>query len=125
VTFAKMNKCPRCNLPQNGIYKCQYCGYDLTNNKKSHTKITLKRLKDIIGGFKKGQIVSSNKKSKVSSMNNVGKALKSTDNGGTRSGIDRRKLKYKTYFPEKRSGRDRRKGFDRGSPIARRRESER
>ena len=25
-----MNKCPRCNLPQNGFYKCQYCGYVLT-----------------------------------------------------------------------------------------------
>lgn len=120
-----MNECPRCNLPQNGIHKCQYCGYDLTNYKKRHTKITLKRLKDIIGGFKKGQIVSSNKKSKVRSMNNAGKAFKRTDNSGTRSGDDRRKLKYKTYFPEKRSGNDRRKGFDRGSSIAGRRESER
>jgi hypothetical protein len=48
-----------------------------------------------------------------------------TDNGGTRFGIDRRKFQYTDYIPEKRSGRDRRKGFDRRSPIARRRRSER
>jgi hypothetical protein len=47
------------------------------------------------------------------------------DNGGTRSGTDRRENRYITYFPERRSGRDRRKGFDRRSPIARRRGSER
>jgi hypothetical protein len=108
-----MNKCPRCNLPQEGMYKCQFCGYDLTKYKKKHTKITLKRLKNIIGGLKKGQIVSSNKRSNVRSMNNANGALKRTDNGGTRSGTDRRKHRYTTYFPEKRSGRDRRKGFDR------------
>ena len=48
-----------------------------------------------------------------------------TDNGGTRFGIDRRKFQYTAYIPEKRSGRDRRKGFDRRSPIARRRGAER
>ena len=48
-----------------------------------------------------------------------------TDNGGTRSGTNRRKFQYTDYIPEKRSGRDRRKGFDRRSPIARRRGSER
>ena len=48
-----------------------------------------------------------------------------TDRVGTRSGIDRRKFHYTDYIPEKRSGRDRRKGFDRRSPIARRRGSER
>jgi hypothetical protein len=47
------------------------------------------------------------------------------DNGGTRSGTDRRKFQYTACIPEKRSGRDRRKGFDRRSPIARRRKSER
>ena len=47
------------------------------------------------------------------------------DNGGTRFGIDRRKFQYTDYIPEKRSGRDRRKGFDRRSPIARRRGAER
>jgi uncharacterized Zn finger protein (UPF0148 family) len=48
-----MDKCPRCKLPQDGMYKCQYCGYDLTKDKKSHIKKKRKRLKDIIGGFKK------------------------------------------------------------------------
>jgi hypothetical protein len=48
-----------------------------------------------------------------------------TGNGGTRSGTDRRKFQYTDYIPEKRSGRERRKGFDRRSPIARRRVSER
>ena len=47
------------------------------------------------------------------------------DNGGTRLGPDRRKFKYTAYIPEKRSGRDRRKGFDRRSPITRRRGTER
>ena len=51
--------------------------------------------------------------------------LKMADNGGTRLGIDRRKFQYTAYIPEKRSGRDRRKGFDRRSPIARRRGTER
>jgi hypothetical protein len=48
-----------------------------------------------------------------------------TDRGGIRSGTDRRKFQYTAYIPEKRSGRDRRKGFDRRSPIARRRGAER
>jgi len=47
------------------------------------------------------------------------------NNDETRLGNDRRKFKYSAYIPEKRSGRDRRKGFDRRSPIARRRGSER
>jgi hypothetical protein len=47
------------------------------------------------------------------------------DNGGTRFGNDRRKFQYTDYIPEKRSGRDRRKGFDRRSPTPRRRGSER
>ena len=47
------------------------------------------------------------------------------DNGGTRLGNDRRKFQYTDYIPEKRSGRDRRKGFDRRSPTPRRRGSER
>ena len=80
-----MNKCPRCKLPQNGIYKCQYCGYDLNKYNKKHTTRIRKRLNDIIGGFKEAQIVSSNKKSKVHSMNNVGKAFKSKDNSEKRS----------------------------------------
>jgi hypothetical protein len=47
------------------------------------------------------------------------------DNGGTRLGNDRRKFQYTDHIPEKRSGRDRRKGFDRRSPTPRRRGSER
>jgi len=105
----KMNECPRCNLPQNGFYKCQYCGYDFTKYKKKHTKIIQKRLKDVIGGFKESQLSSRNKKSKAHSVNNAGKALKKIDDGGRRSGTDRRKQKYITYYPERRSGMDRRK----------------
>ena len=58
-------------------------------------------------------------------MNNADKELKMTDNGGTRSETNRRKFQSIDYIPEKRSGRDRRKGFDRRSPIARRRGAER
>ena len=47
------------------------------------------------------------------------------DNGGTRLGIDRRIFEYSAYIPERRSGRDRRKGFDRRNSIALRRDSER
>jgi len=47
------------------------------------------------------------------------------DRGRTRSGADRRKFQYTAHIPEKRSDRDRRKGFDRRSPIARRRGLER
>jgi len=47
------------------------------------------------------------------------------DNGGTRSGNDRREFEYTDYIPGKRSGRDRRKGFDRRSPTPRRRGAER
>jgi primosomal protein N' len=109
VTFAKMNICPRCNLQQNGIYKCQYCGYDLNKYYKKPTNIIRKWLKDIIGGLKKNKIISNNKKSKAHSINNTGKAFKRTNNGGNRSGPDRRKYKYTTYFPERRSGVNRRK----------------
>ena len=104
-----MNKCPRCNLPQKKNYKCQYCGCDLTKYNKRPTKIISKKFKDIISGFKRIQIVSSNKKSKVRSMINAGKAFNWKDNREKRSGIDRRKHQYTTYFPERRSGMDRRK----------------
>ncbi len=49
-----MNKCPRCKLPQDGIYKCQYCGYDLTKVKKRRVRINIEKMKDIIGRFNKG-----------------------------------------------------------------------
>ncbi len=48
-----MNKCPRCKLPQDGIYKCQYCGYDLTKVKKRRVRINIEKMKDIIGRFNK------------------------------------------------------------------------
>jgi len=35
------------------------------------------------------------------------------DNGGRRSGVDRRNFTYSLHIPEKRSGQDRRSGFDR------------
>ena len=39
--------------------------------------------------------------------------LELKDNGGTRSGNDRRKLTKKDYTPERRKGVDRRSGVDR------------
>ena len=62
---------------------------------------------------------------KVRPYYNMKMELKLADNGGTRTGIDRRKFYYTAYIPEKRSGMDRRKRFDRRSLMARRRESER
>ena len=62
---------------------------------------------------------------RVRSIYRADKELKMNDNGGTRLGTDRRKFKYTAYIPEKRSGRDRRKGFDRRSSITRRRGAER
>ena len=35
------------------------------------------------------------------------------DNGGRRSGFDRREFSYTAYIPERRSGKERRSGFDR------------
>jgi len=35
------------------------------------------------------------------------------DNGGRRSGIDRREFFYTEHFPERRSGKERRSGVDR------------
>ena len=104
-----MNKCPRCNLPQNGIYKCQYCGYDLKEYNKKTTTIIQKKLNAIIGEFKASKIFTSHKERRVISMNNTGKAHKRADEWGTRSGTDRRKHQHVIYFPERRSGSDRRK----------------
>ena len=39
------------------------------------------------------------------------------DNGGRRSGIDRRRFEYTSHIPERRSGHDRRSGPDRRSGI--------
>jgi hypothetical protein len=35
------------------------------------------------------------------------------DNGGRRSGTDRREFSYTSYIPERRSGKERRRGLDR------------
>ncbi len=40
-----------------------------------------------------------------------------SDNGGRRSGIDRRQFSYSGHIPEKRFGQDRRKGKDRRKDI--------
>jgi hypothetical protein len=48
-----MNKCPRCKLPQEGRYRCQYCGYDLTKVKKRRVRINFGKMKDLIGGVNK------------------------------------------------------------------------
>ncbi len=42
------------------------------------------------------------------------------DNGGRRSGIDRRQFSYSGHIPERRTGRDRRSGKDRRSGFDRR-----
>jgi hypothetical protein len=58
-------------------------------------------------------------------MNTLEKELQIIDNGGNRLEPERRRLLYTAYIPERRSGRDRRRGFDRRSPIARRRRKDR
>ena len=109
MKFTKMNQCPRCKLPQDGIYKCQYCGYDLSKYNKKRTKIIRRKLSNIIGRFKDEQTALRHKKSKVHSFNIAGKAFRRAEAGQRRSKTDRRKLKYITYYPERRSGLDRRK----------------
>jgi hypothetical protein len=39
------------------------------------------------------------------------------DNGGRRSGIERRKIVYTIHIPERRSGNDRRSGKDRRNEL--------
>lgn len=41
------------------------------------------------------------------------------DNGGRRSGVDRRQFAYDIHIPERRSGEDRRSGIDRRSGMDR------
>jgi hypothetical protein len=43
-----------------------------------------------------------------------------SDNGGKRSGIDRRAFEYAVHLPEKRSDKDRRDRFDRRGGVERR-----
>ena len=102
---AKIFKCPRCKLPQKDTYRCQFCGYVFSKNKK-YTKTIRNKLANIITALKRDQIYT-NKKPKLS------------DNSGTRSGTDRRKYKYTHYSPERRSGKDRRKRVDRRGQAAR------
>jgi hypothetical protein len=45
---------------------------------------------------------------------------KFVDNGGRRSGVDRRQYSYTTHVPERRSGKDRRNRKDRRSEYGRR-----
>jgi hypothetical protein len=42
------------------------------------------------------------------------------DNGGRRSGIDRRQFSYSDHIPERRSSQERRSGLDRRSGLERR-----
>ena len=53
------------------------------------------------------------------------RGLELVDNGGTRSGIERRQDEYTAHRPEKRSGNERRNGVDRRSGISFRKSSER
>ena len=56
-------------------------------------------------------------KTKPRPLYNMKMELKMADNGGTRLGIDRRKFHYTAYIPEKRTGMDRRKVFDRRNSL--------
>ena len=40
-----------------------------------------------------------------------------SDNGGRRSGIDRRTFSYSAHIPERRCGQERRSGSDRRGPL--------
>jgi hypothetical protein len=39
------------------------------------------------------------------------------DNGGRRSGVDRREFSYTSHIPERRSGKERRSGSDRRQKV--------
>jgi hypothetical protein len=43
------------------------------------------------------------------------------DNGGSRTGVERRQLDYSEFIPERRSGGERRKGVDRRMGLGQRR----
>ena len=58
-------------------------------------------------------------------MGKKGEQITIKDNGGTRTGIDRRKSNQPYKGNERRSGKDRRNGVDRRSGIARRRTQDR
>ena len=100
-------------MPQEGAYSCQYCGYVFAKHEKKFARALRNRLKDIFPTFKKETIAPGKRRSTLK------------DKGGTRSGTDRRKYRFRTYYPESRSGRDRRKGIDRRRKVARKRWVER
>ena len=50
---------------------------------------------------------------KIIKMSEIVKKMMSLDNGGRRSGGDRRNYSYTLHIPERRSGKDRRSGEDR------------
>lgn len=50
---------------------------------------------------------------------------KDKDNGGRRSGVDRRQYSYSSHIPERRSDEDRRDGEDRRENINKKKEKER
>ncbi len=62
---------------------------------------------------------------KIRHLYNTKLELTIHDKGGNRIGIDRRRFEYTAFIPERRSGKDRRKGFDRRNSIVIRKESER
>jgi hypothetical protein len=53
-------------------------------------------------------------------MSNSLTAQELRDNGGRRSGIDRRQFSYSDHIPERRSGQERRSGPDRRTGLERR-----
>ena len=61
----------------------------------------------------------------LDSAETLTRGLELADNGGTRSGIERRQYEYTAPIPEKRSGNARRNGVDRRSGISPRKTSER
>jgi hypothetical protein len=52
-----MNKCPRCKLPQEGMNKCQYCGYKLPQGRRGHIKLTREKFSNLVARVKKKQTV--------------------------------------------------------------------
>lgn len=99
-----MKKCPRCKIPQKGIHRCQYCGYDLSKNKKPFKTIR-NNLENIIGALNNDQ--------------KFAKKAKMKDHFGTCSRSDKGKYKYMHYYLERRSGKDRRKRVDHRGQVAR------
>ena len=54
-------------------------------------------------------------------MPKSGRSLDSKDNGGTRLNAERRQVNKSNWNPDRRTGRDRRKDYDRRSWLGRRR----